>query len=88
MLIKLHQLIAKLYLKPIRAWSSLSLVYQLIAVLIPSHSGGVAKVNLCHQRRRESSDKKMVGWTQPENLLLGRQYQFLSIDPLSEANLS
>ena len=53
MLIKLHQLISKLYLKLMSAWSSLSLAYQLIAVPSPFCSGSVAKVNPCHQRSRK-----------------------------------
>ena len=81
-------LIAKLYLKPMRAWSSFSLAYQLIAVSMPFRSVVWVREALVHQRGREWSSKRMVDRTQSDNLLLGRQYQFLSIDLLSEFNPS
>ena len=83
-----HQLIAKLFFKPIRAWLSLSLAYQLIPVLMPSRSGGWVRKAFGHQRGREWSGKRMAGWTQSENLLLGRQHQLLSIGSLLEVDSS
>ena len=83
-----HQLIAKLPLNPMRAWSSFSLA-QLV------HSNANAFLHLVAQQKstfvtggsREWSGKRMAGWTQSENLLLGLQHQLLSIDPLSEVDL-
>ena len=54
-------LIAKLYLKPIRAWLSLSLAYQLIAVPMPSRSDGWIKEAFGHRRGREWSCKRIAG---------------------------
>ena len=79
-------LIAKLYLKPLRAWSSLLLAYQFIAVPTPSWSGDWVREALGHRRGRKWSNKKMAGWTQSENLLLGHQHQLLSTNPLLEAD--
>ena len=75
-------LIAKLHLKPMRAWSSFSLVYQLLSVPTPSRSGGLVREALGHRRSRELLGKRMAGWTQSENLFLRRQHQLLSIDHL------
>ena len=77
-------LIAKLYLKRMRAWLNLSLAYQLIAVSTPSRSDGWVRKALGHQRGCEWSGKRMASWTQSENLLLERQHQLLSIDFLSK----
>ena len=65
-------LIAKLYLKPMGAWSSLSLIYQLIAMPTPSQFGGWVREALGQQRSCEWSSKRMAGWTQSKNLFLGR----------------
>ena len=46
-------LIAKLHLKLMRAWLSLLLAYQLIAMPTPSQSGGWVKEALGHRRGRE-----------------------------------
>ena len=46
-------LIAKLYVKPMRAWSSLSLAYQLIIVPTPFRSSGWVREALGHRRGRE-----------------------------------
>ena len=81
-------LIAKLHLKPIRAWSSFSLTYQLIAVPTPSRCSGWVKEALGYRRGRKWSGKRITGWTQSKNLLLERQYQLLSIDSLSEVDPS
>ena len=81
-------LIAKLHLKLMKAWSSVSLLYQLIAVPTPSRSGGSVRETIGHRRGREWSGKKMADWTQSENLLLGRQYQLPSINPLLEVDPS
>ena len=66
-------IIAKLHLKPIRAWSSLPLAYQLIAVPTPSRSSTWLREALSHRRGSEWSGKRLAGWTQSENLFLGRQ---------------
>ena len=81
-------LIAKLYHKLMRAWSSLSLAYQLIAVPTASRSGSWIKKALGHWRGREWRGKSMAGWTQSENQLLKCQYQLLFINLLSETDPS
>ena len=81
-------LIAKLYLKLMRAWLSLLLVYQLIVVPTLFQSDGWVRKALGHRKGCEWSGKRMAGSTQSENLLLGRQHQLLSIDLFSEVGLS
>ena len=81
-------LIVKLHLKPMRTWSSFLLAYQLIAMPTPFQSGIWVRKALGHRRGRKWSGKRMVGWTQSENLFLGRQHQLLSINPLLEVDPS
>ena len=83
-----HQLIAKLHLKSIRAWSSLLLAYQLIVVPTPFQSGGRVRNVFGYQKSHEWSGKRMADWTQSKNLLLERQHQLFYIDLLSEVNPS
>ena len=66
--------IAKLHLQPIRAWSSLLLAYQLIAMSTPFRSDVWVRKALGHRRGRKWSGKRMAGWRQSENLLLGCQH--------------
>ena len=80
--------ITKLYLKSMRAWSSFSLVYQLIALPTPFQSSIWVREALGHRKARVWSGKKTAGWTQSENLLLRRQRQLLSIYSLLEVNSS
>ena len=53
-------LIAKLYLKPMRAWLSFSLTYQLIAVPLPSQSGGWVREALGYQRTVSEAAKRWL----------------------------
>ena len=41
---------------------------------------------LGYQRAYKKGGKRMASWTQLKKLLLGRQHQLFSIDPLSEIN--